>query len=354
MRTLAEEPSAHGSVIARVPLVLGVCAMCIVLALACRRQLRLKAPTTPTIEATVCKLRSRPLPLAVPHPVAESNCVQRCIASCLRCSCGTNADARKTAALHQKILPQSPTPSGGRTPLPPEAAARLPGELRLLECELFRLRLAEPELAQDIELISEDLDWLQCFWAACDRDAEATAALIRCYASSSRAFDLADAQAAEILDAGLVDILPGGDDDCPVVAVVRDIQTIRRLLQAHSFRDLVAAHLMQLQRLLKSSARARQHGVSMVHDLSGLSWALMQSMMDPRNLHAQLSGARFLFTAFPVRFHTIVVVDAPPAFGMLLSAAKVIAPGAIPAPLRFVSRPEADAHCELTFGQPVL
>ena len=92
----------------------------------------------------------------------------------------------------------------------------------------------------------------------------------------------------------------------------------------------------------------------MVHDLSGLSLSLVRSMLDPRNLHAQLRGAHFLFTAFPARFSTIVVVDAPPAFSILLNAVKAVAPGAIPKPLEFVSRPEALAHCERTFGQPVL
>ena len=149
-------------------------------------------------------------------------------------------------------------------------------------------------------------------------------------------------------------------------------------------------------------------GVELVHDLSHLSWGLLQSMLDPRSnhhqraptqkwshpascchaacahrvlsacgmrgltcgmrgltssaarasacadLHAQLSGAHFLFTGFPVTFDTIVVVDAPPAFSMLLSAVKAIAPGAIPKPLRFVSRPEAESYCERLFRQPVL
>ena len=140
----------------------------------------------------------------------------------------------------------------------------------------------------------------------------------------------------------------------PVVAVVRDIQIISQLLQEHSFHELVAAHMVQLQRLLEGSARARHHGISMVHDLANFDWPLLKNMLDPRNLHAQLQGAHFLFTGFPVRFHTIVIVDAPPAFGMLLNAVQAVAPGAIPEPLRFVARPEAKADCERLVGQPVL
>ena len=232
----------------------------------------------------------------------------------------------------------------------PEAAARMMSAFQLAE-----LRLAEPDLAREIELVINDSEWLLCFWNACDHSPEATVALVRAYASWAPDFQLDEGRTAEILAAGLIEILPGGDDECaPVVAVVRDIQIIGRLLQTHSFQEVLAAHFMQLKRLLKTSARARQHGVSMVHDLSLLSWGLVGSMMGPRNLQPQLNGARFLFTAFPVRFHTIVVVDAPPAFGMLLNAVKAVAPGAIPTPLQFVSRPEAESHCEQVFGRRVL
>lgn len=247
------------------------------------------------------------------------------------------------------LPPASSLQTASRATLSPEAAALLTRSFQLLE-----LKRTEPDVAREMESISNDIEWLQCFWAACDRDVEATTALVRCCASCSRDFQLSEPQVAHILTARLIDILPGGPEDSAVVAVVRNIQTIARLLRTHSFHDVVAAHLMQLKELLRTSSRARQYGVSMVHDLSGLNLALIGSMMDPRNLHAQLHGARFLFTAFPVRFQTIVVVDAPPAFGMLLNAVKSVAPGAIPTPLQFVSRPEAAAHCELVFGQPVL
>ena len=163
-----------------------------------------------------------------------------------------------------------------------------------------------------------------------------------------------EARVASILAAGLVEILPGGAEDSAVLAVVRDVRILSTLLRTHTFHDVIGAHLFQLKALLKGSARARRHGVSMVHILSSFNLELLASMMHPVHLHAQLHAARFLFTAFPVHFHTIVVVDAPPAFGMLLNAVKAVAPGAIPKPLQFMSRSEATARCAQIFGQSVL
>ena len=295
-------------------------------------------------------------------PTDEADPLQLLVASFLRCfSCLDTqgaAQAKPFAAL--KVMPPQALPAVAPPSAPPESigsvsqqtvSARLASELRNLQVELTELRFAEPDLAHEVERISEDLQWLQCFWMACHRNVEATKALIRSYASSVDNYKLDGPQVAEILSAGLIDILPGGDDDCAVVAVVHDVRIIAHLLQTHSFHDLVAAHLAQLKLLLKTSARARRHGVSMVHDLSELSWALLRSMLDPRNLHAQLRGAQFLFTAFPVCFRTIVVVDAPPMFRVLLDAVKAIAPGAIPEPLQFVSRPEAEPYCDRIFDR---
>jgi hypothetical protein len=232
-----------------------------------------------------------------------------------------------------------------------EAAARVVGD-----SELAELSLTDPLLAHDVELIRNDTEWLQCFWSACDQDTEATAALVRSYATSSRAFRLDEPRVAQILSARLIEILmPPGDslgDQRPAVAVVRDIQVMGQLLQAHSFQDVVAAHLIQLQRLLRTDARARRHGVSMVQDLSGLSLSLVGSLMDPRNLQVQIQAARLLLTDFPVRWKTTVIVDAPSTFGMLLNAVKAVVPIAID--IHFVSRPEAESRCERIFGQRVL
>ena len=368
---LAVEP-AYFSVLALVALTLGICA---VWALRMRRnQPTISSeiqsfssnpkPITKVVEATNSALRRRQ-PLQIDpcvrldtlRPADESDPLQRCFQSLFRCSCLKQVDAHVAPFASKSpplAMPPAVPPLGPSTEaLSPEAAARLTSEL----CSVYdslELRDSEPDVAHEIEQISQDIEWLQCFWAVSNHDVETATALVRAYASSSQAFKMDEPQVAEILSAGLIDILPGGSDDCAVVAVVRDIQIIGRLLQAHSFRHLVAAHLVQLERLLRSSARARQHGVSMVHDLSGLNWTLVRSMLDPINLHMQLRATHFLFTAFPVRFDTIVVVDAPPAFGMLLNAVQAVAPGAIPEPLQFVSRPEAVAHCARVFRQSVL
>ena len=258
---------------------------------------------------------------------------------------------RRRRGLHHIKQPGHDRPHEQRAyaKMPSDTAARIAGNF-----ELAALKRAEPDLAHKVESIVNDAEWLQCFWAACGHDVEATTARVRCCASWGQDYELDEPKAAEILSAGLIDILPGGDDDGAVVAVVRDIQIIGRLLQTRSFQEVIAAHLMQLQRLLKTSARAREYGVSMVHDLSRLNLSLVGRMIDPRNLHAQLQATRYLFTAFPVRFETIVVVDAPSSFGMILNAVKAVAPGAIPKPLQFVYRPHAESHCKRVFGQPVL
>ena len=366
---LAMEP-AQCNVLVLVALVLGFCAFWVM-------RVRSRQPKaafvgqsndfdpspniTTAVDPTASTVRIRQPLQGDPCPADEANHPHGCLATFLRSvsSClkleAPVAQAASLAALKAPptVLPAAaaPSPKPSSTTLSAEAAARLASEL----CNLcVEIRHAEPGLAREIERISEDIEWLQCFWVFSDFSIETTTALVRSYASLSRDFNLDERRVAEILSAGLIDILPGCGDGSAVVAVVRDIQIIGQLLQTHSFQDVVAAHLMQLKLLLKTSARARQHGLSMVHDLSGLNLALVRSMLDPRNLHAQLHGARFLFTAFPVRFETIVVVDAPPAFGVLLNAVKAVAPGAIPKPLQFVSRPEAEYHCEQVFGQQVL
>lgn len=380
-------------------LVLGICALWLVSVRRRQRQReigqssavnKISAPVKEAVDVTATTLRRRQLmhahaPLDTSRPADEAGPLQRFVAGVLRCTCFDKAH-NEPVVTHLRaapkkappppptslLLPAAPTGPPPPSPLPSssDATARLASELCTLQNALADLRLGTEETHDDawrheVERISDDLEWLQCFWLACDRDVPATTALVRSYAASSRSFQLDKARVADILSAGLIDILPDNrsrsgheeeveEDHCAVVAVVRDIQVIAELLQAYSFRDVVAAHLVQLERLLRTSARARRYGVSMVHDLSGLSWALVRSMLTPNHLAAQLQGAQFLFTAFPVHFDTIVVVDAPPAFAMLLNAVKAVAPGAIPEPLHFVERPEATAHLERVFrGQPI-
>jgi hypothetical protein len=370
--TLAEEP-VQSSMLALVALVLCLCALCAVRIRSKQRHITSpgqlhafnsqKRMVTAVQGAAFTPTRRQPLEATsstrggAPCHADEAGQLPRCVTNCLQsvsgCGCfGSAAVAQAAPVAALRALPPALHPS---TSLPTPLSETLSPELAAhLASSNSCLAEAMPDLAHRMELISNDIEWVECFWEACGHDVVATSALMRSHASLVHDFELGDPQVDQILNAGLIEILPGGGDECAVVAVVRDIQIISHLLRTHSFHDLVSAHLMQLKRLLKTSARARRHGVSMVHDLSRLSLALVGSMLDPRNLHAQLQGARFLFTAFPVHFQTIVVVDAPPAFGMILNAVKAVAPGAIPTPLQFVSRPEAEAHCEHVFRQPVL
>ena len=404
MQVAAPAEFAQRSVLALMAIVLGgVCALLFVRVRSRRPKITFdglppafklslnSSADAPDEHTTSVLSRRQRLQVHAPAPENGADHLQRALVSCLRsvtaCSC-FKADLPMApkpfavlqpapAALAPPLAPTAPPPTPARATaeavaagaaasgwraarhctnridasakMSPAAAARLASNFELVE-----LRVAQPGLAHEIDLILHDVEWQHCFWAASDHDVEAATRLIRSFASFRADFKLEEAQVAEILDAGLIDILAGGGDDCAVVAVVRDIRVLDNLLQAHSFKDVVAAHLVQLERLLRTSKRARRYGVSMVHDLSQLSLSLIGRMMDPRNLPAQLHGSRFLFTAFPVRFQTIVVVDAPPAFGMLLNAVQAVAPGAIPKPLQFVSRPEAASYCEHVFRQPVL
>ena len=131
----------------------------------------------------------------------------------------------------------------------------------------------------------------------------------------------------------------------------------------------------------------------MVQDLRELSLALVARMMDPRLLlgqaraadsrtappHAspaltlresagvalcprcnhilhglQARAARFLLGAFPRKWGTIVIVDAPASFGGLWRAAANFLPAEFAESVQFMYRPEAEERLERMFGRRVL
>ncbi len=211
------------------------------------------------------------------------------------------------------------------------------------------------ECARHIRAVTADARWLKCFAAACDQDASAAATLVCTFASwQPELAQLSADQLQAILDAGLIQILPDVGSGGAAVAVIHDIRVLGRLLDAHGLDVVIAAHVVQLKRLLESSAAARAHGVSLVQDLATLDLALVRRMMDPRSLRAQAQAARFLLSAFPVRWHLIVVVDAPASFGMLWKAASVFLPTSFANSVQFLSRPSAASRCEHLFGRPVI
>ena len=76
--------------------------------------------------------------------------------------------------------------------------------------------------------------------------------------------------------------------------------------------------------------------------------------MDPMSLRVQAVAARFLLGAFPVRWRSVVVVDAPYSFGAIWRAARLFLSAAFADSVQFVYQPDAAAHCERTFGRPIL
>ena len=203
---------------------------------------------------------------------------------------------------------------------------------------------------QVANITAKDSLWLRCFLAASRDDGGAAAAQIHSHARTTKAWQHDFGQPtsetiAAILSAGLVEILPG-DDNCHggIIAIVRDIGVLGRLLESHSIEDIIAAHLAQLKAVLKASPRAAQHGITFVQDLAELSLMLVGRMMDPRSLRVQARTARLLLGEFPVRWNSIVVVDAPASFGMLWKAASNFLPAAFAKAVQFVARPGAADH----------
>lgn len=106
-----------------------------------------------------------------------------------------------------------------------------------------------------------------------------------------------------------------------------------------------------VERLVLSSNAAQQHGISVVQDLSELTLPLVTRMLDPRALLWQSRAARFLLSAFPCKWRTVIIVDAPPSFGGLWRAVRNFVPAD---DIRFLYRPEAEGQLEEIFGRPVL
>ena len=95
----------------------------------------------------------------------------------------------------------------------------------------------------------------------------------------------------------------------------------------------------------------------MVQDLRELSLKLVARMMDPRMLLAQARAARFLLGAFPCKWGTIVIVDAPASFGGLWRAAANFLPAEFAesvCSMQFMYRPEVEERLDRMFGRRVL
>lgn len=151
----------------------------------------------------------------------------------------------------------------------------------------------------------------------------------------------------------LVEVIPAPDGASggPVIAIVRDVQVLGQLLQQFDLGDVVRSHVGWVERILLSSPAAQQHGIAVVQDLAQLSLSLITRMLDPRALLWQSRAARLLLSAFPCKWRTVIIVDAPPSFGGLWRAVRNFVPAD---DIRFLYRPEAEQQLEEIFGRPVL
>ena len=208
-----------------------------------------------------------------------------------------------------------------------------------------------------LQVMADGGGLLSCFVRVSSRDPTAAAELVLAYASWCAA-GMGPSHDPRPLAVGgrpLVDIMPegAGTSQTPV-AVVRDVRILGALLQQFSIDQVLRSHVAKLQRTMLESLPAQRHGLSMVQDLRELSLKLVARMMDPRMLLAQARAARFLLGAFPCRWGTIVVVDAPASFGGLWRAAASFLPAEFAASVQFMYRPEAVERLERMFGRRVL
>lgn len=214
------------------------------------------------------------------------------------------------------------------------------------------LATEEPVGRNAVQRVMADACLLRCFVDASSNDSEAAARLVLSYASWC-ALGLAPSDDERPLKAGdklLVEVVHTAD---PVVAVVRDVRVLARLLDDFSFEKIICSHVARIERLLHTSEAARRHGISVVQDLSEMDTALVKRLLDPRVLLAQSRAARFLIGSFPVRWASLVFVDAPSAFHGLWRAVKKFFPAEF-AQVRFVNRPDAERELEQLFGRAIL
>ena len=98
------------------------------------------------------------------------------------------------------------------------------------------------------------------------------------------------------------------------------------LLEAWDFGDVVRSHVGWIERLLLARPAARRHGIFIVQDLAQLSLALVTRVLQPRALLWQTRATRFLLTAFPCKWRTVYIVDAPASFGGIWRAVRQFVP----------------------------
>ena len=139
--------------------------------------------------------------------------------------------------------------------------------------------------------------------------------------------------------APMIVLLRAPDGEGRPIGLVRDISRLSKLLSLHTFDEIASAHLWRLQTLLIGSEPGRRRGVTLVQDLSQLSLWLQLQVMEPRTMLAQARFVRYIFACFPIKWGTLVVIDAPSLFTPLWRALHEILPASIVEQVHFLQSP---------------
>jgi len=106
--------------------------------------------------------------------------------------------------------------------------------------------------------------------------------------------------------------------------------------------EVALAHVWLLhERVLRPDPQAQRCGVTFVQDLSGFGTDLIFELMRPSAMALQAKFVHFLTTCFPIKFGTLVVVDAPSAFWMLWRVVSALLPVEMVEKVHFLYRPTA-------------
>ena len=186
--------------------------------------------------------------------------------------------------------------------------------------------------------------WLQCFVDANAGDAAAATRAVLAYASYAPvgigpASEAAAAPRLTVGGAPMIELLRAPDGEGRPIGLVRDISRLSKLLSLHTFDEIASAHLWRLQTLLIGSEPGRRRGVTLVQDLSQLSLWLQLQVMEPRTMLAQARFVRYIFACFPIKWGTLVVIDAPSLFTPLWRALHEILPASIVEQVHFLQSP---------------
>ena len=214
-----------------------------------------------------------------------------------------------------------------------------------LTCALrSRLHVATDPIEQcALEQLMQTPEWMRCFVRRNEDVQAATKAalLYTSYAPSGTK----PASAVEAMpwlsvgDAHLVELLAAPDSTGRPIGLVRDVSMLSTLLSRGSFDQIAAAHLWRLKELLTSSVSAQQRGVTLIQNLSQLSAKLQLQLLEPRTMVAQARIMRYIFSCFPIRWGTLIVIDAPSVFAPVWRAVKEFLPEYVVQSVQFLKSP---------------